>query len=102
MGPVLWTQFRPGAEGSAAKIHAAGPVVNRVVMVTDVPVVAALVSGDISGADADANGLVRFYGDSSEVDGIRRTLIRAFPGGIAQKNRARNRGALPTFVPTFR
>ena len=102
LGPVLWTQFHPGSDGLVADIHTGRPLANGVVIVTDVPVIAALVSGDISGAKADASGLVRFYGDSAEIDGLREALALAFPGGVDQKGRARARGALPTLVPTFR
>jgi hypothetical protein len=66
-------------------------------MVTDVPVIAALVSGDISGADADASELVRFYGDPAEIKVLREALALGFRADPDQKGHAQDRGALPTF-----
>jgi hypothetical protein len=97
LGPVLWTRFVPRSDGLVADIHAAEPLAGRVVMVTDVPVIAALVSGDISGADADASELVRFYGDPAEIKVLRKALALAFRADADQKGRAQDRGALPTF-----
>lgn len=102
MGPVMWTQFRPGADGIVADIHTGGPSPNGAVMVTDVPVLAALVSGDITGADADVSGLVRFYGDPAEIDGLRKIFAVAFRAGVDHDGPAQARGALPTFLPAFR
>jgi hypothetical protein len=89
MGPVLWARFHPASDGIVAETHAGSPLADRVVMVTDVPVVAALVSGDISGSEADASGLVRFYKDSAEIGRLREALGLAFPTSVAQASRAR-------------
>ena len=80
MGPVLWTRFQPDKAGLAAEPHVAGPAAGEVVVVTDVPALAALVSGEISGAYAHALGLVRYYGDPAEAEGIREAFLAAFPG----------------------
>jgi hypothetical protein len=97
LGPVLWTRFAPGADGIVADIHAAEPLAGRVVVATDVPVIAALVSGDISGAEADAAELVRFYGDPAEIKVLREALALAFRADAEQKGRAQDLRALPTF-----
>jgi len=80
MGPVLWTRFVPGAGGLAAETHVAAPLPHRIVIVTDVPALAALVQGDVSGQYANASGLVRFYGDPAEIESLHEALVAAFPG----------------------
>lgn len=80
MGPVLWTRFQPGAGGLAAETHLAAPLPHRMVVVTDVPALAALVQGDVSGDRAIASGLVRFYGEPAETESLRAALAAAFPG----------------------
>jgi len=79
MGPVLWTRFVPGADGLAAETHVAAPLPHGIVVVTDVPALAALVQGDVSGDRAIASGLVRFYGESVEIESLRGALTVAFP-----------------------
>jgi hypothetical protein len=79
MGPVLWTRFVPGADGLAAETHVAAPSPHRIVVVTDVPALAALVQGDVSGDRAIASGLVRFYGESVEIESLRGALTVACP-----------------------
>jgi len=78
MGPVLWTRFLPDAGGLAAETHAAAPLPRKAVVVTDVPALAALVLGDVSGEYANASGLVRFYGEPAEIEKLRRSPQR-FP-----------------------
>ena len=80
MGPVLWTRFVPGAGGLAAETHVAAPLPHRIVIVTDVPALAALVLGDVSGDRAIASGLVRFYGESAEIESVREAFVAAFVG----------------------
>jgi hypothetical protein len=81
MGPVLWTRFQPDEAGLAAEPHVTGPSAGELVVVTDVSALAALVSGEISGAYANSSGLVRYYGKPAEVNGLREALIAAFPVG---------------------
>lgn len=83
-GPVLWTRFHASSEGEVAESHAVGPIAGKVVIVTDVPALTALVSGDISGKAIDVAGLIRFYGDQAEVARLREALERGFPGGSAR------------------
>ena len=70
MGPVLWTRFGPEANGIAAEPHVAGPLPGKVVVVSDAPVLAALVKGDLSGQSAEEAGLLRYYGDHAEIEKI--------------------------------
>ncbi|WP_090877786.1 hypothetical protein [Bauldia litoralis] len=79
MGPVLWTRFRPDVGGVAIEPHADGPLPDKVVVVSDVPALAALVAGDVSAADAMTTGLVRFYGDPAAIVALRGALDAAFP-----------------------
>ena len=81
MGPVLWTRFQKDGEGIVVEPHVAGPLAGRAVIVTDVPALAALVTGDISGAYANASGLVRYYGAADEVRILRDAMAAAFSGG---------------------
>jgi len=83
MGPVLWSRFVPGINGFAVETHAAGPLPHKVVVVTDVPALSALVLGDVSGEYANASGLVRFYGDPAEIERVREAFVSAFPRGSA-------------------
>jgi hypothetical protein len=78
MGPVLWTRFNPTVEGIAVETHVAGPLPGDLVVVMDVPALAALVSGDVSGAYANEAGLVRYYGDPTETEVLREALAAAF------------------------
>ena len=43
MGPVLWTRFNPSVEGITVESHVAGPLPGDLVVVMDVPALAALV-----------------------------------------------------------
>lgn len=96
MGPVLWTRFDSNAGVFTAEPHVDGPLPNGVVVVTDVPALAALVKGDISGEYANAEGLVRFYGDPVEIENLRGALVKAFPGGPDQVGLAPRQSATET------
>lgn len=80
MGPVLWTRFQPSSGGLTAETHVDDPLPHEAVVATDVPALRALVQGDVSGDRAIALGLVRFYGEPAETDGLRAALAEAFPG----------------------
>lgn len=81
VGPVLWTRFHPSSDGTIAEGHATGPIEGKVVMVTDVPALAALLSGDVSGQAIEAAGLIRFYGNQADIARLREALWLGFPGG---------------------
>jgi uncharacterized small protein (DUF1192 family) len=76
IGSMLWTRFE-GADGAVNMFpHATGPVSDDVVIVTDEPVVAALVEGRITAREARARGLVRLYGIDENVERISALLDR--------------------------
>jgi hypothetical protein len=78
IGPMLWTRFE-SAEGTVNMVpHATGPARDDVVIVTDEPVVAALAEGRITVREARAQGLVKTYGTSENVDQMSALLDRAF------------------------
>jgi len=79
MGPVLWTRFHPTVEGITTETHVAGPLPGDLVVAMDVPALAALVTGDVSGAKANETGLARYYGDPAEIEVLREALAAAFP-----------------------
>lgn len=62
IGPMLWSRIVPTADGLSIATHLAGAEPTDVVIVTDAPVVAAIVSGRISAQTALHKGLLRLYG----------------------------------------
>lgn len=80
MGPVLWTRFMPDEDGVGMETHIAGPNPDKVVVVSDVAALAALIMGDVSGEYANQAGLVRYYGDPGDIERISSALADAFPG----------------------
>jgi hypothetical protein len=88
MGPVLWTRFVPTAGRLTSETHVAGPLPGKVVVVTDVPALAALVSGDVTGASTNPLGLIRYYGDPTEIESLRAAIAVAFPGAAAPREAA--------------
>ncbi len=74
VGPVLWSRLEPQGETVLAKIHVAGPQQGDVVIVTDTPVLRALVNGEMAFAKALDVGLVRLYGEQAKVHAARMWL----------------------------
>lgn len=62
IGSMLWTRFEPADGRIAMTPHVTGPLPDDVVVVTDAPVVLALLDGTLTPAEAQARGLVRLYG----------------------------------------
>lgn len=67
IGPMLWTRFEEPGEGLAMTPHVKGPSPGDVVVVTDKPVIAALVEGMLTPREAARLGLLRFYGEPERV-----------------------------------
>ena len=91
IGPMLWTRFEPAGGTLAMAAHAAGPASEDVVVVTDAPVVAALLDGRLTPQQARARGLVRFYGVQESVADVASLLDRLEPLGptrMSQYNQA--------------
>ncbi len=78
IGPMLWTRFE-SPEGTLNMVsHATGPARDDVVIVTDEAVVAALADGRITAREARAQGLVKAYGTSENVDRVSALFDRSF------------------------
>jgi hypothetical protein len=77
IGPVLWTRFEPKGEGLAMTPHVGGPAPGDVVIVTDEPVISALVDGRLTAAAAGELGLVRYYGAAEAVSAAQAWLDRS-------------------------
>jgi hypothetical protein len=78
IGPMLWTRFE-SAEGTVNMVpHATGPAGDDVVIVTDDAVMVALAEGRLTTREARAQGLVKAYGTSENVDRVSALLERAF------------------------
>lgn len=67
LGPMLWTRFQPDGMGVAMATHASGPASGDAVIVTDEPVIAAVVDGRLTPRDARKLGLLRLYGPAASV-----------------------------------
>ncbi len=70
LGPVLWTRFVP--EGSVITMtpHASGPASGDIVIVTDEPVMRALLDEQLTPSAARELGLIRFYGEPERVQNM--------------------------------
>jgi len=90
IGPMLWTRFEPAGAMLAMVAHSTGPASDDVVVVTDEPVVAALLEGRLTPREARALGLVRFYGEQASVEHVVSLLDRVVPEKTASKVDAGN------------
>jgi hypothetical protein len=68
IGPMLWTRFHLVDGSLAMAVHVDGPAVEDVILVTDAPVVASLVAGQLAPAEARRRGLLRAYGRPQDVE----------------------------------
>jgi hypothetical protein len=62
IGPMLWARLAPANTGLEMIPHTTGPSNGDVVIVTDEPVIKALVEGQVASQTARELGLIRFYG----------------------------------------
>ena len=62
IGPMLWARLAPDNTGLEMIPHTKGPSNGDVVIVTDEPVIKALVEGQVAPQTARELGLIRFYG----------------------------------------
>lgn len=67
LGPMLWTRFQSDGMAVVMATHASGPASGDTVIVTDEPVIAALVEGRLTMRDARELGLLRLYGSAVSV-----------------------------------
>ena len=77
IGPMLWTRFETTGTTLNMTPHVAGPSKGDVVIVTDEPVVAALIDGRITPQAARELGLIRFYGSPEAVQDVTSWLDRS-------------------------
>ena len=75
LSSVLWTRFASSEGRVAAQMHASGPDTDDVVIVTEPLVLRALVERRLDATVAIERGLMRLYGESSQVAAARRWLI---------------------------
>jgi hypothetical protein len=77
LGPVMWTRFETAGGDVRATPHVPGPQPGDVVVVTDIPVVEAIASGEMNFADALGRGVMRLYGSPADVAAVRSWLEQA-------------------------
>lgn len=70
IGPMLWVRFDASNGAVPLVLHATGPSPEDVVIVTDEPVIDALVEGRLSAQDLQALGLMRAYGAAEPVQRV--------------------------------
>ena len=73
-GPVLWSRLDLTFGEVHAQVHVDGPRGGDVVVVTEMPVIEAIVAGRMGFAEAVASGVARLYGPQDSVDAARRWL----------------------------
>jgi hypothetical protein len=83
IGPMLWSRFVPAGASLNLDAHTTGPATEDVVIVTDEPVVAALLDGRLTPRDALKLGLARLYGMPANVDHVTALLDRLTPAKTA-------------------
>jgi hypothetical protein len=74
IGPVLWTRYTAISTRRELQFHTAGPAPGDVVVVTDEPVIEAIVNGRLTADTAESRGLMRYYGGASDISAIRSFL----------------------------
>lgn len=77
IGPLLWTRFEGVDDGIHMVVHVQGPTPDDVVIVTDAPVLAALVDGGLTFRSARERGLARLYGSPDAVERVSALLDHA-------------------------
>ena len=77
IGPMLWTRFEADDGGVRMASHSQGPAPDDVVVVTDAPVLVALVDGSLTFRSAHARGLAKLYGSHDAVERVAAILDHA-------------------------
>jgi len=77
LGPVLWSRLESSGGTVRAAVHVAGPEDGDVVVVTDIPVIEAIASGDLDFAQALERRVMRLYGTPPAVADAQRWLAGA-------------------------
>ena len=80
VGPVHWSRLEIHDGVAQAQVHVDGPEDDDVVLVTELPVVEAIVEGRLDFARAIERGLARLYGPAAQTAAARRWLTRGEGG----------------------
>jgi len=78
LGPMLWTTLQAKPAGYRVSTHAKGPMPDTPVIITDIPVLKALLSGEVSAQTAARRNLIRFYGPPTQVAQVRHLMEARF------------------------
>jgi hypothetical protein len=78
LGPMLWITFQAKPTGYRVSTHAKGPMPDTPVIITDIPVLKALLAGKISAQMAARRNLIRFYGPPKQVAQVRHLMEARF------------------------
>jgi hypothetical protein len=70
LGPMLWTRYERTPGGLSMTPHVDGPKTGDVVVVTDEPVIEAMVEGRLTTTNALELGLIRYYGDEGSISAL--------------------------------
>jgi len=70
LGPMLWTRYERAPGGLSMTPHVDGPKTGDVVMVTDEPVIEAMVEDRLTSTDALELGLIRYYGEQDSISAL--------------------------------
>ena len=76
LGPMFWSHFESKYGGVELAVHTTGPMAGDVVIVTDEPVITALIEGRLSPRQALNQGLMRIYGPQQAASKVVRWLDR--------------------------
>ena len=79
LGPMLWSRLESRAGHLLAQVHVNGPESGDGVLVTDTPVIEAIVEGEMSFEHAIELGLVRLYGPPAQVGVLQKWLASTYP-----------------------
>jgi hypothetical protein len=77
LGPVSWSRYSWRENAVAIDYHADGPAQGDVVLVADIPVIAAIVDGQLTMPRAFELGLARLYGEPARRETARGWLLAA-------------------------
>jgi hypothetical protein len=91
IGTMLWARFEQAGGKLEVTPHADGPASDDVVIVTDEPVLSALLESRITPQAARERGLIRLYGAPRNIEDVASLLDRMAPSGA---------GAMPLYSPS--
>jgi hypothetical protein len=77
LGPMLWSRYTPQEAGVALDIHTTGPLDDDLVVMTEAPVLKALVEKRLTVRKAVQLGVLRFYGSPAMSDAALKWLSSA-------------------------